>query len=116
MTGSGICGFISGAGTAVRTGNCRPARYPGFAITATKITIIIPAIRARLSPEFTYNTGYRCYKKTCPGPDFPPDNENPEGIPDYRPVPDFPKMPEKFSNFKKKPHNSLGISDRFFKM
>ena len=27
-------------------------------------------------------------------------------------LPDFPEMPENFPNFKKKPNNSLGISDR----
>jgi hypothetical protein len=39
----------------------------GLAITATRMTITIPAIRVRTSPVFTYSTGYRALKK-------PPDN------------------------------------------
>jgi hypothetical protein len=41
---------------------CSPARYSGFAMNATKITIAIPAKRVRTSPESTYYTGYRAIK------------------------------------------------------
>jgi hypothetical protein len=62
VTGTEVCTTVSAGFSSLSGKFCSSDKYWGFAIIATKITIAMPAKRARTSPESTYNTGHGAIK------------------------------------------------------
>jgi hypothetical protein len=62
VTGIKVCTTVSAGCSSLPGKFCSSDKYWGFAIIATTITIAMPAKRARISPDSTYNTGHGAIK------------------------------------------------------